>query len=449
MAEKGNKRGDPGVDVCGKEMEGDEQKGGGHECELLKQLGKEVQSECPVCLLVLRDPHVVTCCGKTFCEVCITRLKKAKTRCPTCNAWEFTSEPDDKLRATLDEIRVRCGNGRAGCQWEGRLRDLGAHLNLSPTLSDYRSSGCEFAGIECGFCGERYKRLYILEHESQNCLKRPHTCSECQLKGTYETITKVHWFECQRSALNSKLDGLQKSRLRSGWCGSPWLLAFLVAVGAVTIAAVLSDPSSGSDEFRALQEKVKALEDELVQYRQTVGVTLTSLQTHITHILSSMTIEAVQSSGSDKFIDLQEQLKDEFARYRQTIGETVVSLETRLTQTQEKQEASLNRFGSMEASLAGLKSELNSIDILRQSVESASTKLHQYSATVAALETKLQQSATDYDKKLREEREQREKEHNDVMVIIGEMKKHRDEHHHHHHGHGGCHHKKGRRGRGR
>ena len=177
-------------------------------------------------------------------EVCITRLMKAKKRCPTCNAWKFTSEPDDKLRATLDEVRVRCGNGRAGCQWEGRLRDLDAHFNLSPTLSD---SGCEFAGTEC------YKRLYILEHESQNCLKRPHTCSECQLKGTYDTITKVHWFECQRNALNAKLDALQKGNSRSGWCGSPWLLAFLVAVGAVTIAAVLSDPSSGSDEFTGRQ----------------------------------------------------------------------------------------------------------------------------------------------------------------------------------------------------
>lgn len=44
---------------------------GGFDCEFEEKPSKGVQSECPVCLLVLRKPYQVTCCGYGFCRVCI------------------------------------------------------------------------------------------------------------------------------------------------------------------------------------------------------------------------------------------------------------------------------------------------------------------------------------------------------------------------------------------
>ena len=48
----------------------------GSECESVEKPPKAVQSECPVCLLVLREPYQATCCGKSFCEECIKRVKR-------------------------------------------------------------------------------------------------------------------------------------------------------------------------------------------------------------------------------------------------------------------------------------------------------------------------------------------------------------------------------------
>ena len=31
--------------------------------------------ECPVCMLVLRDPHLISCCGNHFCRNCISRVR--------------------------------------------------------------------------------------------------------------------------------------------------------------------------------------------------------------------------------------------------------------------------------------------------------------------------------------------------------------------------------------
>ena len=488
MAQKGSKLGNlAGEDDHGKEMEAHERSGGGRECELIEPLAKELQSECPVCLLVLRDPHVVSCCSKTFCEVCITRLRKANKRCPTCNASNFTTEPDDGLKNALNKVRVRCVNRTAGCGWEGRLRDLDAHLNLSPSNSDHkmtgRATGCEFAGVECGFCGERYKRLSIIEHESQHCTKRPYTCRECQMKGTYETITKVHWFECQRNTLKTKLDELQKHRSKSSWC-SPWRLAFLVAVCAMTLAALVSDPPPTRDKLVALQSKVETLEDELARYRQTVGEKIASFEAELIQTkeqqtfslkkslelvntkleehsvsLTALEVQLIQSALENAknleeeqeerersynntvmiIEELKHKLEEEFSRHVEEVSDKIISVQEKIDKSQNQARVQL------EASLAGLKSELqNSIDLLQQSVESSTAKLQQYSAMVTTLETKVEQSTTECSRKLREESERREKDRNDVMVIIGEMKKHHD---HHHHGHGGC--KKGRRGRGR
>jgi hypothetical protein len=56
----------------------------GFECDFAEKVSKGIQSECPICLLVLREPYQATCCGKSFCKECIHRIKAANQTCPTC-----------------------------------------------------------------------------------------------------------------------------------------------------------------------------------------------------------------------------------------------------------------------------------------------------------------------------------------------------------------------------
>ncbi len=58
----------------------------GFDCEFMEPPPERyVQSECPVCLQIIREPHQVTCCGKKFCKACIEHIKVTKKPCPTCN----------------------------------------------------------------------------------------------------------------------------------------------------------------------------------------------------------------------------------------------------------------------------------------------------------------------------------------------------------------------------
>ena len=54
-----------------------------------EKVSKGVQSECPICLLVLREPYQATCCGKSFCKKCIHRVKANLKPCPTCKDDNF------------------------------------------------------------------------------------------------------------------------------------------------------------------------------------------------------------------------------------------------------------------------------------------------------------------------------------------------------------------------
>ena len=43
---------------------------GGHDCDFVESPSDSL--ECPVCLLVLREPHLLSCCGVKICHSCIS-----------------------------------------------------------------------------------------------------------------------------------------------------------------------------------------------------------------------------------------------------------------------------------------------------------------------------------------------------------------------------------------
>ena len=146
----------------------------GFECEFVEKPPKAVQSACPICLLILREPYQATCCGKSFCKVCIHRIKAANQACPTCNDKNFNLFHNKGLQQSLYDFQVYCTHKSKGCEWTGELRELDNHLNSDPP-ADKSLEGCPFILINC-----------------------PLSCAGCEVKVTRKDI-KAH--------INDKLFG--------------------------------------------------------------------------------------------------------------------------------------------------------------------------------------------------------------------------------------------------
>ncbi len=155
-----------------------------------------IQSECPVCLQIIREPHQVTCCGKKFCKACIEHIKANKKSCPTCNE-KFSSFSDKGLKQSLYSLKVRCSHQKDGCEWTGELRQLDEHLNTDPQ-PEKQLDGCQFVEIDCIYnCRNQLQRRYIQNHQIKDCPKRPFGCEHCHdYKSTYDDVTNNHWPVC-------------------------------------------------------------------------------------------------------------------------------------------------------------------------------------------------------------------------------------------------------------
>ena len=100
---------------------------GGYDYEFVASPNKSL--ECPVCLLTLREPHMISCCGNEFCQLCIDRVQRDGKPCPLCNEPKFTTMLNKKLVREVNALVVRCPQKELGCDWEGELRKVESHLN--------------------------------------------------------------------------------------------------------------------------------------------------------------------------------------------------------------------------------------------------------------------------------------------------------------------------------
>ena len=168
----------------------------GFECEFLEDPPQWLQTECPICLHILREPYQVTCCGKSFCRLCIERVKGDLKPCPCCNAEDFNDFPNKGLQQPLYGFKVYCSKKEKGCEWKGELRQLDKHLNVDPQDAD-TEKGCEFAETECCYCSDVVIRSKLLHHKNELCDKRPFSCEYCnKYKSTYDDVIHNHWPVC-------------------------------------------------------------------------------------------------------------------------------------------------------------------------------------------------------------------------------------------------------------
>ncbi len=167
----------------------------GFDCEFVKP--PLVQSECPVCLHVIREPHQVTCCGKRFCQLCIQRVKDTDKACPTCKKEEFFEYPDIGHKQFVYGQSVYCSYRKDGCEWTGELGQLDDHLKTNPRLEKEKIS-CDFVKVVCIHnCGAKLQRRYIQIHQTELCSKRPFSCEHCHdFDSTFIDVAECHWPVC-------------------------------------------------------------------------------------------------------------------------------------------------------------------------------------------------------------------------------------------------------------
>ena len=167
---------------------------GGHECEFVQEVFDRLN--CQICTKVLRDPHLAVCCGQHFCKSCLNKwfARQGKESCPHCRAegeafhHVINKGLRGRPRSEINQLKIRCNNHREGCQWTGEMGALKKHLE-----SD---NGCGFVTVECpNKCINDFGDMMVMKrknahkHLTQSCYLRPHLCSYCGLKDTYEAIT--------------------------------------------------------------------------------------------------------------------------------------------------------------------------------------------------------------------------------------------------------------------
>ena len=141
---------------------------GGFDCDFVEPPPKSL--ECPICLLTVREPHIVVCCGNQFCRPCIDRIRQDGKPCPLCNEPNFTAFVHKGVMREVNALAVRCSQKHLGCQWVGELGQLKQHLNPG----QQGRAGCNYVEVECRYqCGGCFRRQFLLEHELESCPKRP------------------------------------------------------------------------------------------------------------------------------------------------------------------------------------------------------------------------------------------------------------------------------------
>ena len=170
----------------------------GYECEFVQHPPEALQTDCSICLMVLRKPHIISCCGQSFCLTCIDRIKTEGKSCPLCSAPGFSIIHNRGLQNTLKDFEVRCAYATSGCEWVGKLGHLDDHLNLNPDFGK-QLEGCDFVEIPCNHkCGGVFSRHMLANHQGEECPKRPYSCGYCrEYVSTFENVVNNHWPVCK------------------------------------------------------------------------------------------------------------------------------------------------------------------------------------------------------------------------------------------------------------
>ncbi len=165
-------------------------KGGHNECFRDSNIPERLK--CSICTKVLRDPHLMVCCGQKYCISCLENWfeeMKAET-CPHCRATKrHRHEPlhvlDKGLKSEIESLTVMCSNCEKGCEWVGELREVEHHLDHCGYMVEKCPNKC------LARSGTKTKALLHKDlelHLSCYCELRVMECKQCSATGPAQAM---------------------------------------------------------------------------------------------------------------------------------------------------------------------------------------------------------------------------------------------------------------------
>uniref|UniRef100_A0A1X7VUR5 TRAF-type domain-containing protein n=1 Tax=Amphimedon queenslandica TaxID=400682 RepID=A0A1X7VUR5_AMPQE len=77
---------------------------------------------------------------------------------------------DRRTNHEIMALMIYCTNSEEGCEWQGTINEIEAHLN----------SSCIYQLVPCtNECGEKIRRDSLETHLTDNCTKRLVNCQYC------------------------------------------------------------------------------------------------------------------------------------------------------------------------------------------------------------------------------------------------------------------------------
>ncbi len=163
---------------------------------------------CSICAKVLRDPQLMACCGKLFCDSCLHSWFKQQNsdQCPHCRATKKSMHGvlnilDKGVKSEIESHFILCSNYRIGCEWIGELRGLEVHLRECGFVKVPCPNGCKTSlGIEITVF-----RKDLDDHLLHHCQQQNKPCQYCGHISFPDGCT-THDKECRiyRSSRNRK-----------------------------------------------------------------------------------------------------------------------------------------------------------------------------------------------------------------------------------------------------
>ena len=178
---------------------------GGHDYKFLRKLKKIEDDDlvCPICQLVCKDPQQSQCCGKIFCQICVTRLKKTNelsAQCPNCRQCPFEVFADKRSKRSIANLKVFCTRQEKGCDWQGTVDQAETHS----------TSECSYRVVKCS-CGKKLRHYKLDKHVTTYCPKRLIECCHCHEKGQWDYITGKHEMKCPEKLIQCNNKGCARN----------------------------------------------------------------------------------------------------------------------------------------------------------------------------------------------------------------------------------------------
>ena len=151
---------------------------------------------CPVCLSVLQEPFLTTCCGGHFCEGCVQKVKTQFDECPLCKEKPLNAVIDKYFKRQLDQLMIYCPQKE--CTWTGELGKVNEHL-----ATDQVAGECQYVTVKCPLsCGLEVLRKLLDSHIAEDCPYRSTSCLYCDFEGSHVEVTTQHIDACPNYPCN-------------------------------------------------------------------------------------------------------------------------------------------------------------------------------------------------------------------------------------------------------